>query len=127
MSPFTYVQVALSALLATTQLQSKARLLLTNDDGWATAQIRAQNDALNAAGFNVCGGLAVPRPHSDIAQVILSAPAEQESGTGSDTATPTPLTQPCEFNTCPAGSPAEGFNASNREPCMALPPLRAPG
>ena len=29
-------------------------ILLTNDDGWATAQIRAQNDALEEAGFSVC-------------------------------------------------------------------------
>lgn len=28
-------------------------ILLTNDDGWATAQIRAQNDALLDAGFHV--------------------------------------------------------------------------
>ena len=28
-------------------------IVLTNDDGWAVAQIRAQNDALKAAGFNV--------------------------------------------------------------------------
>ncbi|THG97111.1 hypothetical protein EW026_g4835 [Hermanssonia centrifuga] len=27
--------------------------------------------------------------------------------------TPTPLTEPCEFNSCPTGSPAEGFNASD--------------
>lgn len=25
------------------------------------------------------------------------------------------LTQPCEFNTCPTGSPGTGFNASDRE------------
>ncbi|KAI0689378.1 survival protein sure-like phosphatase/nucleotidase [Cytidiella melzeri] len=76
------------------------KIVLTNDDGWAVAQIRAQYDALVAAGYNV----------------ILSAPTENESGTGSSTATPGPLTQPCEFNTCPAGSPAEGFNATNRKP-----------
>ena len=29
-------------------------IVLTNDDGWAVAQIRAQNNALKAAGFNVC-------------------------------------------------------------------------
>lgn len=29
------------------------KVVLTNDDGWATAQIRAQNNALKAAGFNV--------------------------------------------------------------------------
>ncbi|KAI0759167.1 survival protein sure-like phosphatase/nucleotidase [Irpex lacteus] len=45
--------------------------------------------------------------------VILSAPAENQSGTGSKSATPTPLTEPCQFDSCPAGSPAEGFNASD--------------
>lgn len=48
-------------------------------------------------------------------KVVLSAPAENESGTGSSTATPTNLTEPCEFDTCPTGSPAEGFNSSD---CM---------
>lgn len=34
--------------------QSQAlNVVLTNDDGWATANIRAQFDALNSAGFNV--------------------------------------------------------------------------
>lgn len=64
--------------------------------------------------------------------VVISAPAENESGTGacskyrklpaniskltsttgSSDATPTPLTSPCEFDSCPAGSPATGNNAS---------------
>ncbi|KAJ3765122.1 sure-like protein [Lentinula raphanica] len=72
-------------------------IVLTNDDGWAVAMIRAQNSALLEAGYDV----------------VLSAPAENESGTGSSTATPTVLTEPCEFNTCPTGSPPEGFNASD--------------
>ena len=46
-------------------------------------------------------------------QVILSAPTHDMSGTGSTSATPQPLATPCEFNTCPVGSPAEGFNASD--------------
>ncbi|THH29302.1 hypothetical protein EUX98_g4893 [Antrodiella citrinella] len=90
----------ISALILLSCLTSGAlsqNLVLTNDDGWAVAQIRAQNDALKAAGFNV----------------VLSAPAENESGTGSSSATPKPLSQACEFNTCPTGSPAEGFNASD--------------
>lgn len=29
------------------------KIVLTNDDGWAVAQIRAQNDALKAAGYDV--------------------------------------------------------------------------
>ena len=31
------------------------------------------------------------------------------------TTTPVPLTEPCELDTCPVGSPATGFNASNRK------------
>lgn len=85
-------------LWATAAVQC-TNILLSNDDGWAVAQIRAQNDALTAAGFSV----------------VLSAPAENKSGTGSSTAMPTPLTEECEFNTCPVGSPAEGFNASDRQ------------
>ncbi|KAI0370897.1 sure-like protein [Pilatotrama ljubarskyi] len=73
------------------------KLILTNDDGWAVAQIRAQRDSLVDAGFNV----------------VLSCPADNRSGTGSSSAPPVPLQQPCEFNTCPTGSPAEGFNASD--------------
>ncbi|KAL8728238.1 MAG: hypothetical protein Q9166_005541 [cf. Caloplaca sp. 2 TL-2023] len=32
---------------------------------------------------------------------------------GSTDAPATPLTKPCEFNSCPTGSPPQGFNASN--------------
>lgn len=45
--------------------------------------------------------------------MILSAPAEDKSGTGSSTATPAVLAEPCEFDTCPAGSPAVGYDASD--------------
>ncbi|KAH9916245.1 sure-like protein [Epithele typhae] len=86
---------ALAVLISTAAAQTK--VVLTNDDGWAVAQVRAQFDSLTSAGFNV----------------LLSAPAENESGTGSSSATPTPLSQPCEFNTCATGSPAEGSDPSN--------------
>ncbi|KAJ7717585.1 survival protein sure-like phosphatase/nucleotidase [Mycena metata] len=89
--------VVLLALASANLAQTAKNLVLTNDDGWAVAQIRAQDDALNAAGYNV----------------VLSCPAVDKSGTGSSTTTPTVLTTPCEFNTCPTGSPATGFNASN--------------
>ncbi|KAH9856282.1 sure-like protein [Lenzites betulinus] len=72
-------------------------IVITNDDGWATAQIRQQFDTLTSAGHNV----------------VLSSPALDQSGKGSSTSTPEPLTEPCEFNTCPTGSPAEGFNTTN--------------
>ena len=100
-------------------------IILTNDDGWAVAQIRAQNTALKRAGFNVSS-----HKHSIICdagfiqlvfQVVLSAPTENESGTGSSTAPPTVLTEPCEFDTCPAGSPATGANATNRESFLLRP------
>ena len=42
-----------------------ARILQGNDDGWAELYIRSFNDALNAAGHDV----------------VLSAPAENKSGT----------------------------------------------
>ncbi|KAJ3727294.1 sure-like protein [Lentinula guzmanii] len=86
-----------AALLIYIGIVRSTNIVLTNDDGWAVAMIRAQNSALLEAGYDV----------------VLSAPAENESGTGSSTATPTTLTEPCEFDTCTTGSPPEGFNASD--------------
>lgn len=43
-----------------------ARIVQSNDDGWAVKNIRVFNDALVAAGNDV----------------VLSAPADNESGTG---------------------------------------------
>ncbi|KAJ7737903.1 sure-like protein [Mycena maculata] len=91
------ISVILAALTWAVSAQTASTIVLTNDDGWATALVRAQNNALNSAGYNV----------------VLSCPAINESGTGSSTATPKVLTTPCEFDTCPVGSPATGFNASN--------------
>ncbi|KAJ8472938.1 hypothetical protein ONZ51_g8188 [Trametes cubensis] len=78
-------------------LASASNILITNDDGWATAQVRQQFDVLSSAGHNV----------------VLSAPALNQSGKSSLSTTPKPLTEPCEFDTCPTGSPAMGFNTSN--------------
>ncbi|KAJ7789559.1 sure-like protein [Mycena olivaceomarginata] len=89
--------VILVALVCAVSAQTTSKIVLTNDDGWAVAQIRAQNDALKSAGYNV----------------VLSCPAINKSGTGSSTANATTLTSPCEFNTCPTGSPPTGFNASD--------------
>ncbi|PYH97153.1 acid phosphatase precursor [Aspergillus ellipticus CBS 707.79] len=71
-------------------------IVSSNDDGWAEINIRTLYDSLTAAGHSV----------------VISAPAENESGTGSGDATPTTLTEACEFDSCPSGSPAEGYNAS---------------
>ena len=42
--------ISIALLVKTVYAQN---LILTNDDGWAVAQIRAQRDALVDAGFNV--------------------------------------------------------------------------
>ena len=76
---------------------SAINIVVSNDDGWAEANIRALYNAITAAGNSA----------------VLSAPADNESGTGSSDATPTPRTSACEFNSCPAGSPAYGANSSN--------------
>lgn len=86
--------LTLAILVASTTAQ---RIVLTNDDGWAVAQLRDEYNMLIAAGY----------------QVILSAPAVNKSGTGNSTTTPTPLTAPCQFNTCPVGSPATGTDPND--------------
>ncbi|KAF9545029.1 survival protein sure-like phosphatase/nucleotidase [Agrocybe pediades] len=91
-----------STLLAFSLLATSGVLgqkgVLTNDDGWAAAQIPAEYAALKAAGFDV----------------ILSAPAIDKSGTGSSTATPNCLDFGLRvFNSCPVGSPAIGSNATD--------------
>ncbi|KAJ3565673.1 hypothetical protein NP233_g7483 [Leucocoprinus birnbaumii] len=94
------MKVSFSKILAITSLvvsTSAQRIVLTNDDGWAVAQIRDEYNFLTAAGY----------------EVILSAPAVDNSGTGSSTTTPTPLTTACQFNTCPSGSPATGTDPSD--------------
>lgn len=49
-------------------------------------------------------------------KVVLSAPANDQSGTGSADAPATTVgAAGCEFDTCPPGSPATGFNASDRK------------
>ncbi|KAF9266612.1 sure-like protein [Marasmius fiardii PR-910] len=79
-------------ILSFVALSLGENILVTNDDGWAVALFRAQNDALRAAGYST----------------VVSAPAENQSGTGSSSAPPTTLEQPCQFDTCPVGSPPEG-------------------
>nr|GAT50958.1 predicted protein [Mycena chlorophos] len=88
-------------VLADRQAPAANKIVLANDDGWAVANIRAQFDALTEAGYDV----------------VLSAPAENQSGKGSDSETPSVLTSECEYNTCPVGSPATGCNATSPNLC----------
>ncbi|KAF2211342.1 hypothetical protein CERZMDRAFT_43394 [Cercospora zeae-maydis SCOH1-5] len=72
-------------------------ILQSNDDGWAERNIRSAFTALTAAGF----------------ASIISAPAENQSGTSSRDAEPEDLgSQGCQFQSCPPNSPAIGRNAS---------------
>ena len=84
----------LALLLAATQA---ARIVQSNDDGWAEKNIRVFNDALVAAGNDV----------------VLSAPAENQSGRSSLDDDPKPREEPCQFNSCPANSPAIGADPNN--------------
>ena len=69
----------------------------SNDDGWAEINIREFYNSLTDAGFSS----------------IISAPAENESGTGSFDEEPTTVgSSGCEFGSCPSGSPPTGKNAS---------------
>ncbi|KAF9054081.1 survival protein sure-like phosphatase/nucleotidase [Panaeolus papilionaceus] len=86
----TFVLLACS-LAATGNAQAGTKIVLTNDDGWAVAQIRQEFTTFTAAGYN----------------------AINKSGTGSSTATPTVVTAGCEFSSCPTNAPAEGSDSSN--------------
>ncbi|THV02677.1 survival protein sure-like phosphatase/nucleotidase [Dendrothele bispora CBS 962.96] len=87
---------SLSAFSSVALIVSAKRVVLSNDDGWAVAMIRAQYEAL-----------------TEDHDVILSCPAINLSGTGSLSFPPVRTLYPCEFNTCPIFSPAEGFNVSD--------------
>ncbi|KAK5119488.1 hypothetical protein LTR85_007588 [Meristemomyces frigidus] len=72
-------------------------VVVSNDDGWAEINIREFYNSLTNVGFSA----------------IISAPAENKSGTGSFDVTPTTVgSSGCEFSSCSAGSPPYGNNAS---------------
>ncbi|KAI9929514.1 hypothetical protein ASPWEDRAFT_51928 [Aspergillus wentii DTO 134E9] len=87
------MRLALALLPLTAQA---VNIVSSNDDGWAEINIRTLFNSLTSAGHSV----------------VVSAPAENQSGKGSSDKTPTKLTEACEFNSCPSGSPAIGHNAS---------------
>lgn len=69
-------------------------ILLTNDDGWGTTNIRAVYRELKASGH----------------KVIMTAPLNQQSGTGGTVKVPKDKTidEESDFNLVPAGGPAWG-------------------
>ncbi|ORX95145.1 survival protein sure-like phosphatase/nucleotidase [Clohesyomyces aquaticus] len=85
-------------LLVGLPLTQAARVIQSNDDGWAEINIRTFFNSLTNAGHSI----------------VLSAPAENQSGTGSSDATPKTVdSDGCEFGSCPAKSPPTGTNSSN--------------
>lgn len=73
---------------------SKTTIVVTNDDSWASANIRAFYDALKKEGYNV----------------FMFAPALQQSGTGGTFVLPknTTLAKGAEWGSAPVGAPAWG-------------------
>ncbi|KAL2869073.1 5'/3'-nucleotidase SurE [Aspergillus lucknowensis] len=83
--------------LALLPLVRAINIVSSNDDGWAEANIRSIYNALTSGGHSV----------------VLSAPAENKSGSGSRDETPSDRTEPCEFDSCPANSGPYGFNETD--------------
>ncbi|CAE6488511.1 unnamed protein product [Rhizoctonia solani] len=87
-----------SALGAPTVVErAPLKVLVGNDDGWAEANIRAFYQTLAAAGYNT----------------VVSAPVENQSGTGSSDSPAKVLTKVGQYNTVPIGAPAEGANSTD--------------
>ncbi|PNY30057.1 Acid phosphatase [Tolypocladium capitatum] len=72
------------------------RIVQSNDDGWAELYVRTLNSALRAAGH----------------AVVLAAPAEDMSATGSRDEPPAPRAGPCEYASCPPRAGPVGSNAT---------------
>ena len=86
-----------SLLAATLPMATNAiNVVISNDDGWAEKNIRVFYDSLTDAGYDT----------------IISAPAENQSGTSSLDGEPDEVDDGCEFDSCPPGSPPYGNNAS---------------
>ncbi|CAE6505801.1 unnamed protein product [Rhizoctonia solani] len=87
-----------SALGAPTVVERDSlKVLVGNDDGWAEANVRAFYQTLSAAGYNT----------------VVSAPVENQSGTGSSDSAAKVLTKAGQYNTVPVGAPAEGSNSTD--------------
>ncbi|KAK2732578.1 5'/3' -nucleotidase family protein [Colletotrichum kahawae] len=87
------------ALLAQAPAVQSIRIVQSNDDGWAELYARSFNQALKSSGHNV----------------LLSAPAENKSGSGSSDAEPDPRTAACQYDSCPANSGPVGVNETQTD------------
>lgn len=86
-----------SSILALPVAAHAINVVISNDDGWAEINIREFYSSLTDAGYDC----------------LISAPAENKSGTGSSDEEPEQVGDDgCEFASCPAGSPPYGRNGS---------------
>ncbi|KAF3168521.1 hypothetical protein TWF788_010874 [Orbilia oligospora] len=85
---------ALLSLALSCGLTNSLRIIINNDDGWATANIREFYKALRADGHDA----------------YIVAPIEQQSGQGGRTvfSAEATLSRPGQFDTAPAGAPSFG-------------------
>lgn len=77
------------------------KIVIGNDDGWATANIRQFYDTLNQSGH----------------KTLISAPVYNRSGTGSLQFWPIPLLTSGQFDTIPAGAPGTGSDQNDPNIC----------
>jgi hypothetical protein len=85
------------ALVSLPLVANAVNVVQSNDDGWAVKNIRVFYNRLVAAGF----------------QSVISAPAENQSGTSSFDLPPSTVDDDgCQFESCPPGSPPTGRNQS---------------
>ncbi|KAI9376108.1 survival protein sure-like phosphatase/nucleotidase [Aspergillus egyptiacus] len=87
----------LTSTLALLPLAQAINIISSNDDGWAEANIRLIFQALAA----------------DDHSVVLSAPADNRSGSGSRDETPSARTEPCQYDSCAANSGPYGHNETD--------------
>lgn len=87
---------ALVVLLPAAAVHS-IRIIHGNDDGWAELYTRSFFESLVAAGHDV----------------VLSAPADNKSGTGSTDFEPLPRRIACQYDSCPAKSGPIGRNETS--------------
>jgi len=95
----TLLTLAVPALAAS--VVSGIRIIQSNDDGWAEHSLRSFHDALIAAGHDA----------------VVSAPADNKSGTGSTDINPLPRLLACQYSSCP---PTTGTTTGRNETAPRL-------
>ncbi|PHH74159.1 hypothetical protein CDD82_5085 [Ophiocordyceps australis] len=92
--PVAFILTALMALVSTS---IAANIIQSNDDGWAELYLRTLNTALVASSH----------------RVLLSAPAENKSGTSSRDKEPKARSKACQYSSCPEDTNARwGVNTT---------------